>query len=201
MYKNFFKPLFDFVGALLMLPFVVLVVVVFAPIIYFTDRGPIFYNANRAGKDYKPFKMFKLRSMYVNSPDLKNPDGSTFNSDHDPRVTPIGRFLRKTSLDEFPQFLNVLLGDISFIGPRPKLYCPEKYPNGLEGEMKISFNVKPGITGYAQAYFRNSITQQEKFHWDAYYAKHINMWLDVKILMMTVCSVVTRKNINTVSGE
>lgn len=200
MYKNLFKPLFDFVGALFMLPFVILVVIVFAPIIYFTDRGPVFYNANRAGKNYKPFKMFKLRSMYVNSPDLKNPDGSTFNSDHDPRVTPIGRFLRKTSLDEFPQFLNVLVGDLSFIGPRPKLYCPEKYPNGLVGDMKASFKVKPGITGYAQAYFRNSITQQEKFHWDAYYAEHISLWLDVKIMLMTVWSVVARKNINTIKG-
>lgn len=99
----------------------------------------MFYNATRSGKGYKPFKMFKLRSMYVNSPDLKNPDGSTFNSDNDPRVTPIGHFLRKTSLDEFPQILNVLKGDISFIGPRPKLYLPEKYPNGLPEYMAKSF--------------------------------------------------------------
>lgn len=180
-----------------MLPFVLVVIIIFAPIIWFTDRGPVFYNANRAGKDYKPFKMFKLRSMYVNSPDLKNPDGSTFNSDNDPRVTPIGRFLRKTSLDEFPQFLNVLIGDISFIGPRPKLYRPEKYPNGLEGDMKKSFTVKPGVTGYAQAYYRNSITQEEKFHWDAYYAEHISFIMDMKIIFQTFYCVIGRKNINT----
>ena len=196
MYRSFFKPLIDFCGALLMLPFVLLVIVIFAPIIWWTDKGPVFYNATRAGKDYKPFKMFKLRSMYVNSPDLKNPDGSTYNSDDDPRVTPIGRFLRKTSLDEFPQFLNVLLGDLSFIGPRPKLYRPEKYPNGLEGDLKKSFTVKPGITGYAQAYFRNSITQDEKFHWDAYYAENISFWMDVKIIFQTFYSVIARKNIN-----
>lgn len=197
MYKSFFKPLFDFCGALLMLPFVLLVIIVFGPIIYFTDRGPIFYNALRAGKDYKPFKMFKLRSMYVNSPDLKNPDGSTFNSDNDPRVTPIGRFLRKTSLDEFPQFLNVLTGEMSFIGPRPKLWSPEVKVEEWPEDYQNSFLVKPGITGYAQAYYRNSITQDEKFHWDAYYAKHISLWMDLKIIFQTFYSVVGRKNINT----
>lgn len=200
MYRNCFKRFFDFLGAILLVPVVLLVVIIFGPIIWLTDKGPVFYNANRAGKDYKPFKMYKLRSMYVNSPDLKNPDGSTFNSDNDPRVTPVGRFLRKTSLDEIPQFLNVLKGDLSFIGPRPKLYRPEKYPNGLEGDMKKSFLVKPGITGYAQAYYRNSITQDEKFHWDAYYAEHINFVMDLKIIFQTIYSVVARKNINTIKG-
>ena len=194
---HFFKRLIDILIGLCALPFVVLVILVFGPIIYFTDKGPVFYNATRAGKDYKPFKMFKLRSMYVNSPDLKNPDGSTYNSDDDPRVTPIGHFLRKTSLDEFPQFLNVLIGDISFIGPRPKLYCPEKYPNGLPEFMKKSFMVKPGVTGYAQAYFRNSITNEEKFKWDGFYAENVSFMMDVKIIFKTISSVLLRKNINT----
>ena len=197
MYVHFFKRLIDILIGLCALPFVVLVILVFGPIIYFTDKGPVFYNATRAGKDYKPFKMFKLRSMYVNSPDLKNPDGSTYNSDDDPRVTPIGHFLRKTSLDEFPQFLNVLIGDISFIGPRPKLYCPEKYPNGLPEFMKKSFMVKPGVTGYAQAYYRNSITNEEKFKWDGFYAENVSFLMDVKIIFKTVSSVLLRKNINT----
>lgn len=179
------------------MPLIVLVIVVFAPIIWLTDRGPVFYNANRAGKDYKPFKMFKLRSMYVNSPDLKNPDGSTFNSDNDPRVTPIGRIMRKTSLDEFPQILNILLGDMSFVGPRPKLYKKGR----LDGETNVdiikSFSVKPGVTGYAQAYFRNSITQDEKFKWDAFYADNVSFLMDVKILWRTAISVIARKNINT----
>ncbi len=197
MYKHFFKRLIDICIGLVALPFVLLVIVIFAPIIYFTDRGPVFYNANRAGKGYKPFKMFKLRSMYVNSPDLKNADGSTYNSDDDPRVTPIGRFMRKTSLDEFPQFLNILKGDISFIGPRPKLYCPEKYPNGLPEYMKKSFTVKPGVTGYAQAYYRNSITNEEKFKWDGYYAENVSFVMDVKIIFKTIKSVLFRENINT----
>lgn len=197
MYVHFFKRLIDILIGLCALPFVVLVILVFAPIIYFTDKGPVFYNATRAGKDYKPFKMFKLRSMYVNSPDLKNPDGSTYNSDHDPRVTPIGRFLRKTSLDEFPQFLNVLIGDISFIGPRPKLWNTQRKMEDMDGDRRKSFMVKPGITGYAQAYFRNSITQDEKFHWDAYYAENISFLMDVKIIFKTIKSVLFRENINT----
>lgn len=197
MYVHFLKRLFDIVIGLCALPFVVLVIIIFAPIIYFTDRGPVFYNATRAGRNYKPFKMFKLRSMYENSPDLKNSDGSTFNSDNDPRVTPIGRFLRKTSLDEFPQFLNVLIGNMGFIGPRPKLYNSAKNLDAMNQDHKDSYKIKPGITGYAQAYFRNSITNEEKFHRDAYYANNVSFMMDVKIILKTIKSVLFRENINT----
>ena len=197
MYQHFFKRIIDICIGLVALPFVMLVILCCAPFIWWTDKGPIFYNATRAGKDYKPFKMFKLRSMYVNSPDLKNADGSTFNSDNDPRVTPIGRIMRKTSLDEFPQFLNILCGDMSFIGPRPKLYIEGRLNETVSDDFRKSFMVKPGVTGYAQAYYRNSITQEEKFHWDAYYAKHITFLMDVKIIWQTFYSVLGRKNINT----
>lgn len=196
-----FKRIFDIIGSLILLPFVFLEIIVLAPFIWLTDKGPVFYNALRAGKNYKPYKMYKLRSMYENSPNLKNPDGSTYNSDDDPRVTPIGRIMRKTSLDEFPQMLNVLLGDMSFVGPRPKNYSPEKAKTrrmeDMDENRRKSFSVKPGVTGYAQAYFRNSITQEEKFKWDAYYADHISLGMDLKILFQTVWSVVARKNINT----
>ena len=191
------KRLFDVCVGLIALPFVLLIIAIFSPLIFLTDKGPVFYNALRAGKNYKPFKMFKLRTMYVNAPDLKNPDGSTYNSDNDPRVTPIGRFLRKTSLDEFPQFLNVLKGDMSFIGPRPKLFEGNSVYARFSDEYKKSFDVKPGITGYAQAYYRNSITQDEKFHWDAYYAENASIWMDIKIIWQTFISVIARKNINT----
>lgn len=197
MYNKFFKRVTDILIGLCALPFVILVLIIFAPIIYFTDKGPVFYNAIRAGKGYKPFKMYKLRSMYVNSPDLKNPDGSTFNSDNDPRVTPVGRFMRKTSLDEFPQFLNVLIGTMSFIGPRPKLYNANKPLAEMDQDHRDSYIAKPGITGYAQAYYRNSITNEEKFHWDAYYAKNISMLMDFKIIFRTIKSVLLRENINT----
>lgn len=199
MYK-YLKRLIDIIGAIILLPFVFLVVIFFAPIIWFTDKGPIFYNATRAGKGYKPFKMFKLRSMYVNSPDLKNPDGSTFNSDNDPRVTPIGKFLRKTSLDEFPQFLNILLGHMSFVGPRPKLYIDGRLDKEADEVFIKSFSVKPGITGYAQAFFRNSITQDEKLKWDAFYADHVSFLMDARIIWQTVISVLERKNINTIQN-
>lgn len=197
MYQHFFKRIIDICIGLIALPFVLLVILCCAPFIWWTDKGPIFYNATRAGKDYKPFKMFKLRSMYLNSPDLKNADGSTFNSDKDPRVTPIGRIMRRTSLDEFPQFLNILFGDMSFIGPRPKLYIEGRLDKEVSDDFRKSFTVKPGVTGYAQAYYRNSITQEEKFHWDAYYAEHISFMMDMKIIFQTFYSVIGRKNINT----
>ena len=195
MYKHFFKRLFDFLIALLFLPFILLVILLVGPIIYFTDRGPIFYNANRAGKNGKTFKMYKLRSMYVNAPDLRNADGSTFNSDNDPRVTPIGRIIRKTSLDELPQLLNVLFGDMSFVGPRPTL--PIKDWDALTENGKNRFAIRPGITGYAQAYFRNSIMQEEKFKYDCYYIEHVSFCMDIKVLYETFVSVIRHKNINT----
>lgn len=197
MYTHFLKRIIDIIIGLIALPFVLIVIIIFGPIIYFTDKGPVFYNATRAGKDYKPFKMFKLRSMYVNAPDIRNADGSTFNSDNDPRVTPIGKFMRKTSIDEFPQFLNILIGDMSFIGPRPKLYNSERKLSEMDINRQKSYSVKPGVTGYAQAYFRNSITNDEKIKWDAYYADNMNMWMDIKIIFQTFWSVIARKNINT----
>lgn len=195
MYKNFFKRLIDIVLSLIATPFVLLVIIIMAPFIYFEDKGPIFYNAERRGRNGKNFKMFKLRSMYVNSPDLKNPDGSTFNSDNDPRVTKIGRFMRKTSVDELPQILNVLIGDMSFVGPRPTL--PITPYEELPEIRKKRLQVRPGITGYAQAYYRNSITQDEKFKHDCYYVDNVSLILDIKILFQTVFSVLKRENINT----
>ncbi len=190
MYKNFFKRLFDIVLSLIATPFVLLVLVIFAPIIYFTDKGPIFYNGERLGYRCKTFKMFKLRSMYVNAPDLRNEDGSTYNSEEDPRVTPVGRFLRKTSLDEFPQFFNVLLGDMSLVGPRPGTTDSE-----LNANERKRRSVRPGITGYSQALMRNSDSMEQRMEQDGYYADHVSLKLDIYILFKTVQSVLVRKNI------
>ena len=138
MYKKFFKRFFDIVISLLALPFVLLSIILVAPIIYFTDKGPVFYNAERVGKDGKPFKMYKLRSMYVNAPDIRLADGSTYNGEDDPRVTPVGRFIRKTSIDELPQVINVLQGRMSWIGPRPDpLDWLDRYPE----EVKVFLTV------------------------------------------------------------
>ena len=119
MYKNFFKRLFDIIGALSAIPFVLLISLFVGLAIYIEDRGDIFYLASRRGRYGEIFKMFKFRSMKMNAPDIRNSDNSTYNSPDDPRITKVGRFIRKTSIDELPQFFNVLIGDMSFIGPRP----------------------------------------------------------------------------------
>lgn len=193
MYKHFFKRVLDILISLMALPFVLLIILVFGPVIYFTDKGPIFYNAPRLGRNGKNYKMFKLRSMRVNAPDIRNADGSTYNGDDDPRVTRVGHFMRKTSIDEFPQFLNVLLGDMSIIGPRPNL-AAENF-DALPEIEKQRVQVRPGITGYNQAYFRNSVSSEEKFRNDVYYVENLSFILDVKILLQTVVSVLAHKNI------
>lgn len=193
MYRLFVKRLLDIVISLVALPFVCLVILVMAPFIYFEDKGPVFYNATRRGKDGKEFKMFKLRSMYVNSPNLKNADGSTFNSENDARVTKVGRFMRKTSVDELPQILNVLIGDMSFIGPRPTL--PNVPYESLPDMSKKRLQIRPGITGYVQAYYRNSIGQEEKIRLACYYVDHISFVMDIKIVFKTIASVLKRENI------
>lgn len=195
MYKKFGKRMLDIIIGICALPFVLLVLLICGPIIYFTDRGPIFYNSERLGKDGKTYKMYKFRSMKVNAPDIRNKDGSTYNGDNDPRVTKIGRILRKTSLDEFPQFLNVLKGDMSIIGPRPFVTTHYYGYDKLSRPMKMRLKVRPGITGYSQAYYRNSISQDEKINNDIYYAKNISFIFDIKIFFKTVKSVLKRENI------
>lgn len=195
MYKSFFKRLLDIVFSLIALPFVLIEILLLAPIIHLTDKGPVFYNAERLGKDGKVFKMYKLRSMKVNSPNLKNADGSTYNAEDDPRVTKIGRIMRKLSLDEFPQFLNVLKGDMSIIGPRAHLTTHYVGYEFLDDAHKNRIAVRPGITGYNQAYFRNSVSSEQKIINDNYYVDNLTFALDVKILFTTVFSVLRRKNI------
>lgn len=196
MYKSFFKRFIDIVVSLVALPFFCLGFIFIAPLIYLTDRGPIFYNATRRGKNGKDFKMYKFRSMKVNAPDMRNADGSTYSGNDDPRVTKIGKILRKTSLDEIPQVLNVLTGDMSLIGPRPTLATKEYIESELDENRRKHYSVRPGITGYSQAYFRNSITQEEKFANDAFYADNVTFIFDLKILFKTIASVLGQKNIN-----
>ena len=195
MYKKFGKRLIDIIIGVCALPFVLLVLLICGPIIYLTDKGPIFYTAERLGKDGKTYMMYKLRSMRVNAPDIRNKDGSTFNGDNDPRVTKIGRIMRKTSLDEFPQFLNVLKGDMSIIGPRPFVTTHYYGYDKLSEPMKKRLEVRPGITGYSQAYYRNSISQDEKINNDVYYAEHVSFIFDIKIFIKTIVSVLKRENI------
>ena len=193
MYSHNIKRLFDLMAALCALPFFLIVYVILAPFYFFMDRGPMFYSGKRLGQFGKPFPMHKFRSMKVNAPDIRLSDGSTYNGDDDPRVTKLGKFLRKTSLDEIPQILNVLKGDMSLIGPRPD---PLDWIDKYKEEEKVFLNVKPGITGYSQAYFRNSADAQEKIDNDVYYAQNISFLLDVKIFLRTIKTVICRENIN-----
>lgn len=195
MYKRFGKRLIDIVISSIAMPFVALVLLAFAPIIHFEDNGPIFYNAERLGKKGRTFKMFKLRSMRVNSPNLMTKDGQTYNSSNDPRVTRTGRILRKTSIDELPQFINVLIGDMSIIGPRAHLTTHYKGYEFLDEARKKRLEVRPGITGYSQAYFRNSVTLEEKIKNDCYYVDHLSFAMDVKIFFHTIMSVLKRENV------
>ena len=192
MYKVVIKRLLDIIISLISLPFFLVILLFVGPAIYLSDRGPIFYNAERLGYKCRTFKMYKFRSMKVNAPDIRNADGSTYNSEDDERITKIGAILRKTSIDEIPQIINVLKGDMSIIGPRPGL--PEKwgYYSDLEKKRR---SVRPGITGYSQAYFRNSDSMDERMINDIKYSDSVSLSLDIKILLKTISSVLRKKDI------
>ena len=190
MYRNYFKRLFDLIFAAIALPFWLIILIVIGPIIYIQDRGSIFYNAPRLGKDGKVFKMYKLRSMKMNAPDLRNEDGSTFNAEDDPRLTSIGKFIRKTSLDETPQLINIIKGDMSIIGPRPDL--PE-HMNMYKGNEVRKLEIKPGVTGFNQAYYRNTVPWKERIENDIFYIDNLSCWMDVKVFIKTALSVLKRE--------
>ncbi|WP_244985946.1 sugar transferase [Anaerosalibacter bizertensis] len=194
MYRLFIKRLIDMILCLIAFPIFILIYIPIAILIKIEDGGPIFYSGERIGKDNKIFRMHKFRSMKVNAPNILNKDGSTFNSKDDPRVTKIGKILRETSLDETPQILNVLKGDMSIIGPRASLSgALGTYKNDEIDKMKV----KPGITGYTQAYYRNGLTNREKRLKDAWYANNVSFILDVKIFFKTIETVFKREGIYT----
>ncbi|BCB40346.1 undecaprenyl-phosphate galactosephosphotransferase [Bacillus cereus] len=194
MYKKYFKRILDISIGIMALPIFVLVYFVFGLIIKLEDRGPIFYKADRIGKDSKSFKMYKFRSMKMNAPTLLNEDGSTYNSKDDPRVTKIGKFMRETSIDEIPQILNVLKGDMSIVGPRASLTSAlDTYKADEVDKMKV----KPGITGYTQAYYRNGLSNREKRLKDSWYANNIDFNLDVKIFFKTFATVLKKEGLYT----
>ncbi len=194
-YRQYIKRLLDIIFGIIGFVVCSVIFVIIGPIIYLTDKGPILYVAPRLGKDGKVFKMFKFRSMRVNAPDIRNIDGSTYNSEDDSRVTTIGKFIRKTSLDEFPQFINVLIGDMSLIGPRPNVITTTY--NNLSTIEKERIKEKPGITGFNQAFYRNSVDTDEKYKYDIFYIENISFILDLKILIKTLLSVLKKENINS----
>lgn len=192
MYRKFGKRFFDIVLSTLGL---IVFAIIFIPIsiaIYLEDRGPIFYNASRLGKDGKVFKMYKFRSMKVNAPDLRKADGSTYNGEDDPRLTKVGKFIRKTSLDEAPQVINVFIGNMSVIGPRPDL--PEHIKEYVGDEIR-KLEVLPGITGYSQAYYRNSIEWKERIKHDIYYVDNLSLIMDIKVFFKTIMTVLKKEGV------
>lgn len=193
LFYRIIKRFFDIIFSLILLIPIGLIILISAIVIKIEDRGPVFYMAERTGRNGKTFRMFKLRTMKVNSPDIRLSDGSTYNGDDDPRVTKFGRFARKTSIDELPQVINIILNHMTFVGPRPDT------PIGLAAyteEEKVILRVKPGITGYNQALHRNSVLTKEKLKNDVYYVEHLSLLFDIKIVLMTIGTVLGRKNIN-----
>lgn len=190
------KRVFDFCASLAACTVLLPVWLVIAIAIKLDSKGPVFFKQERRTKGGKVFSMLKFRSMVVNA---ENMGTGLFSYDNDPRITRVGRFLRKTSLDELPQLLNVLSGDISLVGPRPCV----KYELGdfdtLNRKYKKRFQVKGGITGLAQAKGRNENSWEEKVTLDNEYIdrfKKEGIWLDIKILYWTVLGVFASKNIN-----
>lgn len=192
MYKKYIKRLLDLMFSILALPFFLTILIIIGPITYFQDKGSIFYNAPRLGKNGKVFIMFKFRSMKMNAPDIRNEDGSTFNAENDPRLTRIGKFIRKTSLDETPQLLNIIKGDMSIIGPRPDLPEHLKLYKGNESR---KLEVRPGVTGFNQAYYRNTIPWKERIKNDIFYIDNLSLWMDIKVFFKTVVSVLKREDV------
>ena len=195
MYKKIIKRFLDFIialiGLVLILPLFVLVI--FA--LFFANHGKPFFFQTRPGKNGRLFKIIKFKTMN----DKKNSEGNLLSDEY--RLTKIGAFVRKTSLDEIPQLLNVLKGDMSLIGPRPLL--PEYLPLYNESQIR-RHEVKPGITGWAQVNGRNAISWEQKFEYDVWYVKNISFVLDCKIVFLTIKKVIKREGItaeNSVSAE
>lgn len=181
---NFFlKRAFDIVvSSVFIVVFTIIPIFIVVPIVIrLSDKGPALFNQTRVGKDGKLFKMYKFRTMTVERFDK---DGNEIMSED--RITKIGRFLRKTSLDELPQLFNILNGTMSIVGPRPML---DYQAPRCEGEEVLRFKVRPGMTGLAQAKGRNNISWPERIQYDIEYVKNFSFWLDIKIIFGTVMMV------------
>jgi undecaprenyl phosphate N,N'-diacetylbacillosamine 1-phosphate transferase len=159
-----------------------------------SSPGPVLFLQRRLGRHGLPFRLVKFRSMYHNAPDLRNTDGSAYTGDDNPRVTRVGRFLRRTSLDELPQLLNVFRNDMSLVGPRPDQVDQLRFYTETE---KRKLNVKPGITGLAQVSGRNNISWERRKALDVEYVDRQSFWFDFVILARTIPYVLLRKDTHT----
>lgn len=187
MYK-YFKRIMDFVASLTALIILSPLIALSAVLVKISDGGSVVFKQRRPGKDGKIFTVYKFRTMSEKTEDENGRKLSDVE-----RMTKIGSFLRKTSLDELPQLFNVLKGDMSFIGPRP-LLC--EYLELYTPYQMRRHEVLPGISGLAQVNGRNAITWEEKFDYDVYYVDHMSFWLDLKIIFKTIKSTLKRADIN-----
>ena len=197
---KFVKRAFDFIVALAAIVAISPLLLIISAIVYLGDPGPVIYGQLRIGKNGKAFKMWKFRSMYKNADKMidqltdeqRQQYITEFKIDNDPRITPVGNFLRKTSLDELPQLFNVLCNDMSLVGPRPLI--ESEIQTYYADMFDTLLSVKPGVTGYWQAYARNNATYQsgQRQQMEMYYVNHASIMLDIRVLFRTVVSVLRK---------
>jgi len=189
----FIKRIIDIVGSLVGIVLLSPVFLIIAILIKLTSLGPVFFLQERLGKNGKVFRIIKFRTMVVNAE--KMGDGLSIRSESDQRITKIGKFLRASSLDELPQLFNVLKGEMSLVGPRPPVpYHPYKYED-YSDEQRMRFSMKPGVTGLSQVMVRNSVGWDVRIEIDLQYIRRFTIFMDIKIIMLTVLRVFFRKDI------
>lgn len=192
MYKNYFKRILDFIIALIALICLSPILLVVTIWLHFANKGAgAFFLQERPGKDAKIFKIIKFKTMT----DERDADGNLLPDAE--RLTKVGKFVRSTSIDELPQLINVLKGDMAFIGPRPLLVQYLPYYTKRE---KLRHTVRPGISGWAQVNGRNNLPWNERLEFDAWYAENLSFSLDCKVIFKTIKNVIKRKDIVVVPG-
>jgi lipopolysaccharide/colanic/teichoic acid biosynthesis glycosyltransferase len=190
MYKRFFKRFFDFFISLIALICISPILLVVAIWLHFANKGAgAFFFQERPGKNAKIFKVIKFKTMS----DERDSEGNLLPDDK--RLTKVGKFVRSTSIDELPQLINVLKGDMALIGPRPLLV---QYLPLYSKEQARRHEVRPGISGWAQCHGRNAISWTEKFKLDVWYVDHCSLWTDLKVIWITIMKVLKRADINEV---
>ena len=187
-FKRFFDVIFSLLGLIILSPLFLVV----SLMIKLDSRGPVFYRQERLGMNGRVFKIYKFRTMVK---DAEKMGSGLFTHENDPRITRVGRFLRRTSIDELPQLINILKGDMSFVGPRPPITWYPKRWNEYEDWEKLRFRMKPGMTGWAQIHGRNEIDWNKRIEYDVWYVKNWSLLLDLKIILETVKVVLSGKGI------
>lgn len=186
MYKGIIKPCIDFLGAAILLLLLFPLFIIIGIMIKMESKGPVFFRQRRIGKDMEYFNIFKFRTMVVNN------QTEQYTVSNDPRITKLGSFLRKSSLDEIPQFINVLLGDMSMIGPRPSI--EREVAEYGQSNFKRRVALKPGITGLHQSTLRSRATLRQKLLLDTYYCRKCSFLLDMKIILLTFKTVLFKSS-------